>query len=54
MTLDQAKDWMKANRVGLDVREWQQRHPDWIKTTDIARTFDLIKPDWRGDMEQAA
>lgn len=54
MTLDQAKDWMAQNRIGLDDAAWQARHPDWRKTTDIVRTFNLIKPDWRGGMENAA
>lgn len=54
MTLSEAKKWMEENQVGLDDKAWQQRHPDWIKVTDIARTFDLIKPTWRGQLQEAA
>ena len=52
--LKAATDWMKDNRVGLDVPDWQRRHPDWRKVTDVVRTFDLIAPDWRGEIQEAA
>jgi hypothetical protein len=52
--LKDAQDWMKQNRVGLDVPEWQSRHPDWRKVTDVARTFDQIDPQWRGQIQEAA
>ena len=52
--LTEAKQWMAANRVGLDDKAWQSRHPDWRKVTDVARTFDMIKPDWRGEIREAA
>lgn len=52
--LAEAKAWMTENRVGLDDPQWQARHPDWRKVTDVVRTFDLIAPDWRGEIREAA
>lgn len=52
--LKAATDWMKENRVGLDDPAWQARHKDWQKVTDVARTFDLIDPKWRGQIQEAA
>lgn len=54
MNIFQAKQWMEKNRIGPKFEEWELRHPDWRKVTDVVRTFDLIAPDWRGEIQEAA